>query len=40
MTRDEFLATCDQFRSPHLWMIKDGTWALRHTPWGEPGDPA
>lgn len=40
MSRDEFLATCDQFRSPHLWMVKDGAWALRHTPWGEPGEPA
>ena len=40
MTRDEFLSTCDKFRSPHLWMVKDGGWALRHTPWGEPGDPA
>jgi hypothetical protein len=34
MTREEFLATCDTFRSPHLWKIENGEWKLRHTPWG------
>lgn len=34
MTREEFLATCDNFRSPHLWAVEDGEWKLRHTPWG------
>jgi N-acetyl sugar amidotransferase len=33
MARDEFLALCDSFRSPHLWKIEDGVWALRHAPW-------
>ena len=37
MTREEFLATCDQFRSPHLWAVKDGAWSLRHTPWDAAG---
>ena len=37
MTREEFLATCDQFRSPHLWAVNDGVWALRHTPWDAVG---
>jgi N-acetyl sugar amidotransferase len=35
MTRDEFLATCDRFRSPHLWHVVEGEWRLRHTPWGQ-----
>lgn len=33
MTREEFLATCDRFRSPHLWKIQDGEWKLRKNPW-------
>jgi N-acetyl sugar amidotransferase len=33
MTREEFLALCDQFRSPHLWKVEDGEWKLRRTPW-------
>lgn len=33
MSRDEFLALCDQFRSPHLWTVENGEWKLRHTPW-------
>jgi len=33
MTREEFLALCDKFRSPHLWKVEDGQWKLRHTPW-------
>ena len=33
MTREEFLELCDRFRSPHLWMIEDEEWKLRHTPW-------
>jgi N-acetyl sugar amidotransferase len=33
MSRDEFLALCDKFRSPHLWKIEDGKWQLRRTPW-------
>lgn len=32
MTRDEFFATCDQFRSPHLWKVVDDEWQLRHSP--------
>lgn len=35
MTRDEFLACCDRFRSPHLWKIEDGEWRLRKTPWSD-----
>jgi len=33
MTREEFFALCDKFRSPHLWKVEDGQWKLRHTPW-------
>lgn len=33
MSRDEFLAYCDRFRSPHLWKIENGEWCLRQTPW-------
>ena len=36
MTRDEFFAVCDQFRSPHLWKIENGVWELRRTPWDTP----
>jgi N-acetyl sugar amidotransferase len=32
MTREEFMATCDRFRSPHLWKIEDGEWKLRKKP--------
>lgn len=35
MTREEFLALCDQFRSPHLWKVEDNAWQLRHTPWNQ-----
>ena len=24
MTREDFLALCDKFRSPHLWKVEDG----------------
>ena len=33
MSREEFLETCDRFRSPHLWKVEDGEWKLRHTPY-------
>ncbi len=33
MTREQFLALCDGFRSPHLWKVQGGEWKLRHTPW-------
>ena len=35
MSREEFFALCDRFRSPHLWNVKGGEWKLRHTPWGD-----
>jgi hypothetical protein len=35
MTQEEFLALCDDFRSPHLWKIEDGEWKLRYTPWNQ-----
>lgn len=31
MTRETFLAHCDEFRSPHLWKKENGEWKLRHT---------
>ncbi|MCE0503751.1 N-acetyl sugar amidotransferase [Roseivivax sp. GX 12232] len=30
MTREYFDALTNQFRSPHLWQVEDGTWSLRH----------
>jgi hypothetical protein len=30
MDRNSFMALADRFRSPHLWMQKDGQWVLRH----------
>lgn len=30
MTQDRFHQLCDEFRSPHLWEKRDGTWQLRH----------
>jgi N-acetyl sugar amidotransferase len=33
MSRDDFFALCDRFRSPHLWEVHDGAWRLRHVPW-------
>jgi hypothetical protein len=35
MDRAYFDNLCDRFRSPHLWMRKDGEWVLRNTVWGE-----
>jgi len=40
MSKEEFLALCDQFRSPHLWKVEDDKWKLRHTPWGQTVHPA
>lgn len=31
MTREYFDQLCDEFRSPHLWKLENGRWALRHT---------
>lgn len=31
VTEDEFIATVDRFRSPHLWKLENGAWKLRHT---------
>ncbi len=35
MTEDEFYATVDRFRSPHLWAKEDGVWKLKHAVWHE-----
>jgi len=35
MSQEEFLALCDDFRSPHLWKIENGEWKLRCTPWNQ-----
>ena len=35
MDRASFIALCDRFRSPHIWMQRDGAWELRHTAWDE-----
>jgi N-acetyl sugar amidotransferase len=32
MSREEFFALCDKFRSPHLWTIGDDGWELRNRP--------
>jgi N-acetyl sugar amidotransferase len=33
MSEDEFHATVDRFRSPHLWERDEGKWQLRHAVW-------
>jgi len=33
LTEDEFHATVDKFRSPHLWKHENGVWNLRHAVW-------
>ena len=33
LTEDEFHATVDKFRSPHLWEKRDGDWVLKHNVW-------
>ncbi len=30
ITKEEFHAACDRFRSPHLWKRDGGQWVLRH----------
>ncbi len=40
LTKDEFLETCDRFRSPHLWHVVNGEWKLRHTPWNRTDERA
>jgi hypothetical protein len=33
ISEEEFHATVDKFRSPHLWEKIDGEWQLKHTIW-------
>ena len=33
LTEEEFYATIDMFRSPHLWKKEAGIWSLRHAVW-------
>lgn len=33
MTEEEFHATVNRYRSPHLWVRRDGEWKLRHAVW-------
>ncbi|PJK31212.1 N-acetyl sugar amidotransferase [Minwuia thermotolerans] len=35
MDRAYFDNLCDRFRSPHLWMLNEGQWELRHKAWEE-----
>ena len=35
LTEEEFHATVDKFRSPHLWVKDNGEWKLRHTVWND-----
>jgi N-acetyl sugar amidotransferase len=37
-TENDFWATVDKYRSPHLWVMKDGNWLLRHTVSGDGAD--
>lgn len=32
-TREYYQRLADSFRSPHLWMLKNGEWQLRHPIW-------
>ncbi|MEO8525011.1 MAG: N-acetyl sugar amidotransferase [Caldimonas sp.] len=38
LSEDEFHATVDRFRSPHLWAYDQGAWKLRHAVWNEDGE--
>ena len=31
--RDYFMSLHDKFRSPHIWMNRNGKWELRHKVW-------
>ncbi len=33
MSKEDFMALCDQFRSPHLWKFENDKWELRQKPW-------
>ncbi|WP_374615157.1 N-acetyl sugar amidotransferase [Sphingorhabdus sp.] len=33
VSEEEFHATVDKFRSPHLWEKRDGEWLLKHAVW-------
>lgn len=33
VSEQDFRATVDKFRSPHLWEIRDGEWLLKHAVW-------
>ena len=35
MDRDYYNDLCDHFRSPHLWIQKNGEWILRKTVWSD-----
>jgi N-acetyl sugar amidotransferase len=35
VSEEEFHATIDKFRSPHLWAREGGDWKLRHAVWHE-----
>ncbi|MDX8400574.1 MAG: N-acetyl sugar amidotransferase [Gallionellaceae bacterium] len=35
ITEEQFYATVDKFRSPHLWNKENGEWKLRHTVWND-----
>ena len=32
MDREYFMHLADRFRSPHIWMYRNGRWELRHKP--------
>lgn len=36
LDRKYFETLADNFRSPHLWRLENGTWKLRHTVWASP----
>ncbi len=35
LDREYFNLLCDNFRSPHIWKIENGEWALRSAAWSE-----
>jgi N-acetyl sugar amidotransferase len=37
LAEEEFHSTVDRFRSPHLWLLEDGKWKLKHAVWHEEG---
>ena len=38
MDSEYFSSLSDQYRSPHIWTLKNGDWVLRHAVWNSGND--